>query len=203
MRRTALAILPGLLLAGCFSSSAPDVKAWSVDPVPVEQQPTRAMEGGGPLYCATRLGSVVVNAPYDRPQFVVRRPDGTVAFDHYNVFASDPSTLLRASAQSGLSADGRLGHVVGQSSVLSSDAQVEIQVKDLSIDCREAGRRVACAAVSVDVVKVGRGPRALASTGEGRAAVDALDGNYSRAFSQAFSKALDAAVVDALGPRKK
>ena len=203
MRRILLAFLPLFLLAGCFSSNPPEVKAWTVDPVVPDGVPTRPMEGGGPAFGATRLGGVVVNAPYDRPQFVVRKADGTVAFDHYNVFAATPSSLLRAPTQSGLAADGRLGHILNQSSVASSDAQVEVQVKDLSVDCRETGRRAASAAVSVDIIRMGRGPRAVACSGEGSAAVDAQDGNYSRAFSQAFSKALDAAVNDALDSRKK
>ena len=203
MRQMACVVLPALLLAGCFSSSAPDVKAWSIGAEPPNPSQTRPMEGGGALYGSSRLGSVVVNAPYDRPQFTVRKADGSNATDHYNVFSATPSSLLRAAAQAGLGADGRLGHVVHQSSVLTTDAQVEILVKDLSLDCREPGRRAACAAVSLDVIKVGHGPRTLASSGEGSAVVDAQDGDYGRAFSRAFSKALDAALFDALGPHRK
>lgn len=203
MRRSLLAFLPLFLLAGCFSSEPADVRAWTVDPLPSEGMAAHPVEAESRMFGATRLGGVVVNAPYDRAQFVVRKQDGTVAFDHYNVFAAAPSSLLRVPAQSGLNADGRLGHVVNQASAVTSDAQVEVLVKDLSIDCREAGRRAASAAVSVDVVRTGRGPRVVAYSGEGSCSVDAQDGNYSRAFTQAFSKALDAAVNDALGPRKK
>ena len=203
MRGICYAILPLALLAGCLSSSDPEVKAWTVDPVPSGPAPTRPMEGAGMLFGASRLGSLVVDTPCDRTQFLVRKADGSVAHDHYNVFAAAPSAILRAPAQSGLAADGRLGHVVGQASAVSSDAQVEIRVKDLSLDCREAGRRMASAAVSVDVVKVGRGPRTVAYSGEGRAVADTQDGNYSQAFSQAFSKALEAAVSDALDARRK
>lgn len=196
-------VLPLALLSGCFSSKAPEVRSWTVEPLPSDREPTRPMEGEGPRFTATRLGSVVVNAPCDRTQFVVRKSDGTVAFDHYNVFAAAPSSLLRAPAQSGLDTDGRLGHIVNQASVVSSDAQVEVVVKDLSVDCREPGRRLASASVSVDVVKMGRGPRTVAFSGSGSATVDAQDGNYSRAFSQVFSKALGAAVNDALAPARK
>lgn len=201
MCRMICAVLPLVLLSGCFTTSSPEVNTWSVDPQPPRSGPTRSMEGPGPLFTATRLGSVVVNAPYDRTQFVVRRADGTVAYDHHNVFAAPPSSLLRASAQQGLSGDGRLGHVVNQASVVSSDAQVEVLVKDLSLDCRETGRRLASASVSVDVVKTGHGPRSVAYSGTGSATVDAQDGNYTRAFSQVFSEALDAAVNNALPPR--
>ena len=206
MKWNGCVVLPVLLLAGCINFSsppAPDVKTWPVEPAETGSEPVRPMEGEGLLFSATRLGGIVVNAPYDRTQFTVKRADGTVAFDHYNVFAAAPSTLLRATAQNRLAADGRLGRVVNQASVVTSDAQIEVVVKDLSIDCREAGHRAASAAVAIDVVKFGRGPRTVAYSGEGSAAVDAQDGNYSRAFSQAFSQALDAAVIDALGPRKK
>ena len=205
MKKSFCAVLSALFLSGCFSlsSPAPDVKAWSVEPVSTGGEPTRPIEGGSLLFGATRLGGIVVNAPYDKTQFAVRRADGTLAFDYYNVFAAPPSSLLRASAQNRLAADGRLGHVVNQASVVTSDAQAEVVVKDLSLDCREPGRRAASAAVSVDFVRMGHGPRTVVYSGEGSAAVDAQDGNYSQAFSQAFSRALDAAVTDALGPRKK
>lgn len=200
MRHLLHAMLPSLLfLVGCLSTDAPDVKAWTVDSVPVQDAPVHPMEGEVPLFGATRVGSVVVNAPYDRPQFVLHRADGTVAFDHYNVFAAPPSALLRAPVQNYLRTDGRLGHVVNQGSVVSSDAQVEVQVKDLSLDSRESGQLAACAAVSVDFVRTAHGPRTVAFSGNGSAAVDAQDKNFSRAFSQAFSKALDSAVQEALG----
>lgn len=195
--------LPLALLAGCFSTSVPETKAWSVEPMPSRSEGLRSMEGPGPLFTATRLGSVVVNAPCDRTQFLVRRADGTVAYDHRNVFAAPPSSLLRASVQNELNGDGRLGHVVNQASVVSSDAQIEVLVKDLSLDCREAGRRLACASVSVDVVNTGRGPRTIAYSGTGSATADAQDGNYSRAFSQVVSEALGAAMDNALPPRRK
>lgn len=192
-----------LLLAGCLSSDAPDVKTWTVEAPAPDADAVRPMEGDAQLFSATRLGSIVVDAPFDRTQFVVRKPDGSVAIDHYNVFASSPSSLLRAPARGRLEANGRLGRVVGQGSVVSSDAQVEVVVKDLSIDCRTEGRRDARAAVNVDVVNTGRGPRALAFSGRGDASVDAQDGNYSQAFSQAFRQAFDAAMADALKNSEK
>ncbi len=178
------------------------MKHWPVEPSQAAPAAAVQMEGGSVLFGTSRLGALAVDPLFDRQQFVVRKADGTVAFDYYNVFAAPPSSLLRASAQSGLQSNGHLGRIVGPSSAASVDAQVELRVKDLSLDCTEAGRRLASAAVSVDVVKMGRGPREIALTGEGRAAVDAQDGNYSRAFSQAFSKALDAAVSEALGTRR-
>lgn len=196
-------VLPLALLAGCQSAQQ---KRWTVEPVSSAEAPSRPMEGGDQqLFSATRVGSVVVAAPYDNPQFQVRRADGTDAADPYNVFSASPSALLRSPVQSYLRADGRLGHVVPQGSVVSTDAQVEVQVRRLSLDCRQAGERTACADISVDFVRTGRGPRTVAysGTGSARVEVDAQDRNYSRAFSEAFYKALDTAVNDALPPRRK
>ena len=188
-------ILTAVLLAGCtgcFSSSTPDSRAWLVAPR-TDLQQTAAPEGGS-AFSATRLGAVTVSAPYDRAPFVVRRADGSVAFDAYNVFASAPALLLRAPMRSRLQADGRFGHVVSSSSTASADAQVEVTVTDLSLDCRDSSKRTARAAVSLDVVKSGRGPRDVALVGSGSGEADASAGDYSAAFSAAF----DAAVAEAL-----
>ena len=137
----------------------------------------------------TRIGTVVVNAPFDRTPFVVRRADGSVAFDAYNEFASAPSALLRAPVHKMLASDGRFGHVVSPSSAASADASVEVLVTDLSLDCREDGKRKACAAVCVDVVKTGRGPRTVALSADGASEADATSGDFSAAFSKAFNEA--------------
>lgn len=145
---------------------------------------------GASAFAATRLGAIVVCAPYDHQPFVVRRTDGSVALDAYNIFASAPASLLRASVKSRLEADGRFGHVVSSASSAATDAQVEVTVTDLSLDCREDGRRVARAALSIDVVKTGRGPRDVAFTGAGVGEADAQSGDYTAAFSSAFDTAL-------------
>ena len=90
--------------------------------------------------------------------------------------------------------DSRFNCVVQQSSVASVDSQVEVQVTDLSLDCRTAGRRVARAAVTLDVVKTGRGPRVVAFEGTGTGEADASDGNYTRAFSEAVDTAVGGAL---------
>lgn len=181
--------------AGCLSSTAPETRAWTLDVAPDLLPAVPSAEGAAkPAFGTTRVGAVAVDAPYDKPPFVVRRADGSVAFDHYNVFASSPASLLRAPVRRRLGADGRFGSVVGLSSVAWADAQVEVQVVDLSLDCRTPGRRRARAAVALDVVKAGRGPRTVVLQGAGTGAADAADGDYAQAFSQA----VDAALAEAL-----
>lgn len=187
-------VLLAWLVGGCLSSEAPSSKAWTVETSVGGADTAPAVEGGAPAFGTTRVGTISVDAPYDKPPFVVRRADGSVAFDHYNVFASAPASLLRAPVRSRLSSDSRFNCVVQQSSVATVDTQVEAQVTDLSLDCRTAGRRVARASVMLDVVKTGRGPRVVVFEGAGAGEADAADGNYTRAFSEA----VDAAVGGAL-----
>jgi ABC-type uncharacterized transport system auxiliary subunit len=178
------------LCAGCFTSGKPTPKSWTVEPRDSDVEAKTVAEGGGSAFVATRVGTISVSAPFDRSLFVVRRSDGSVAFDAYNEFASAPAALLRAPVRAQLAKDGRFGHVVSPSSVANADAAVEVLVTDLSIDCRKPGERKARAAVSVDVLKTGRGPRAVALSGDGAAEADAASGDYSAAFSAAFNEAL-------------
>ncbi|MGN0853865.1 MAG: ABC-type transport auxiliary lipoprotein family protein [Kiritimatiellia bacterium] len=184
-----------LFCAGCsmFSGPPPQPKAWTVSP---DVGPTvqSAAEGARPAFPATRLGTVTVNAPYDRMPLVVRRPDGSVAQDPMNVFAASPASLLRAPVKSHLAADGRFGHVVGSSSVAGADATVETTVTDFSLDCTQPGVRKARVSLDLDVVKTGRGPRTVALKGAGAGEADAAKGNYSEAFSTAFSSAFQEAL---------
>ena len=179
-----------LLCAGCFSSSTPAPKAWMVaptsDPPPAVPQPG--------AFSTTRQGTVAVSAPFDSTSFIVRRADGSVVRDPYNVFAAPPSALLRGAVRARLEADGRFGRVVPQSSSASADVQVEALVGDLSIDCSDPSSRTARAAVSLDVIRVGRGGRDVILSGEGAGSADASKGDYSAAFTQAFDAALVAAL---------
>ena len=187
-------LFPAVLLlafcAGCFTSGKPTPKSWTVEPSAAASADTSLEKKSPPAFATTRIGTVVVSAPFDRPSFVVRREDGSVAFDAYNEFAAAPSALLRAPVRAQLATDGRFGHVVPQSSTVSADASVEVLVTDLSLDCRESGKRTARAAVSVDVVKTGRGARTVALSADGASAADASSGDFSTAFSKAFNEAL-------------
>lgn len=192
MRCGTLLVCGSLLgVVGCMTSSPP-VRSWTIESNGPATAP--AVEGRAPAFPATRLGSVVVDAPFDRPSMAVRRSDGTLAFDARNEFAATPAALLRAPVKAQLTADGRFGHVVGNTSLAGTDAAVETTVTDLSLDCREAGRRTARVAVNLDVIKTGRGPRRVELSGSGTGTADAAAGDYGEAFSAAF----DAAFKDAL-----
>ena len=179
-----------LFCVGCLSSSTPVPKTWIV--APTSDLPPAVPQPGA--FSTTRQGSVTVNAPFDSTSFIVRRADGSVARDPYNVFAAPPSALLRGAVRARLEADGRFGRVVPQSSSASADVQVEALVTDLSIDCSEQSVRTARAAVSLDVLRSGRGGRDVILSGDGIGSADASQGDYSAAFTQAFDAALAAAL---------
>lgn len=183
----ALAAAVVVSCAGCFSSAPPPATAWTVDAAPVSGLPPAEPK---PVFAATRLGGVSVLPPYDQPSFAVRRADGSIAFDPANRFAAQPAALLKGPLMAGLSADGRFGHVVSQTSVVNSDAIVEVVFPELSLDCRDAGSRKARASVTVNVVKGGRSQRDIALSGSGAGEADASDGNYSAAFSAAVNTAV-------------
>lgn len=186
----ASAVLLVATCAGCFSS-VPQTRSWTVTAVPSAVRPAAATPAS---FAATRLGSVSVLAPGDARGLVVRRADGSLARDPYNVFLAAPAVLLRAPALALVTADGRFGHVLDASSSASVDAVLEFTVTDLSLDCA-AKPRAASVAVAVTVVRADRGPRTVVLAGTGSARADASAGDYSAAFSRAFSDAARAALA--------
>lgn len=193
-----------LLCAGCLSSSVTPPRKWTVDPEYADPSAVRR-----PLkYPVARQGSITVMSPCDSVSFAVRRADGSVAQDPYNVFISPPSSLLRAAVRARLEADGRFGRVMPQSSSASADVQVEVLVRDLSLDCKDPERRASRAAVSIDVLRVDRGSRAVILSGDGdsrdgKSADDVgvvKNGDYTAAFSQAFNVALTRALDNLKAP---
>ena len=190
MTGRAVAVAALLLCAGCLSSSVDPPNTWTVSPT--DAKPPAVPPPGA--FSVTRQGAVTVTAPFDSTSFIVRRADGSVARDPYNVFVSPPSALLRTAVRARLEADGRFGRIVPQSSSASADVQVEVLVRDLSLDCTDAERRESRAAVSVDVLRTGRGVRTVILSGDGSGTGDAKGGDYSAAFSQAFDAALDSAL---------
>ena len=197
-RTPAIAAL--FLCAGCLSSSVSPPKAWTVNPEYAKPSVApRAVE-----YSVARQGAVTVMPPCDSVSFVVRRKDGSIAHDPYNVFISPPSSLLRAAVRARLEADGRFGRVMPQSSVASADVLVEVLVRDLSLDCTVPDRCMAHAAVSIDVLRADRGARTVILSGDGDSRDDKTDGDvgvvkngdYTAAFSQAFDAALAKALAN-------
>ena len=178
-----VAVLPALLFSGCLTFAPPPPKSWMV---------TAARNSNAELAAGrvARLGSVTVAAPYDRPALAVRRTDGSIAFDAYNVFASPPSALLRAPLAALLEDYGRFGRVISSSSTARAHSTLEVVVTDLSLDCREKGSRIARVSISVAVVE----NREIRMFLDGSGSADAASGDYSAAFSEAFANAVSDAL---------
>ena len=194
------ALASTLALAGCLSVGGPEPKCWTIS-ADSESAPFNP-EGAPSEFPVTRLGQVFVLAPYDVRTMCVLRSDGSVAFDAYNLFAAQPSMLMRGAVLSALEHDGRFGAVVNTTSTVAAAAAVEILVTELSLDCRNDGQRVARVSLKVDVVAQRGGVRDISRSGRGSGTADAADGNYSAAFTAAVTSAMRAALVDMSGGKK-
>ena len=177
------------LAAGCLVSAPPQPKSWVV---------TAPRKTTADLNVAkvARLGSLSVAAPYDKPALAVKRKDGSIAFDAYNVFATTPSSLLRAPLATLLEGGGRFGRILPSSSTARTGTTVEAVVNDLSLDCREEGRRIARVSLSLAVVE----NREVKDFLDGEGEADVADGDYSAAFSAAFEKAVSTAMAGTSQP---
>ena len=180
-----LTTLPLFALAGCLIAHPPEAAEWTVESAAA---PVAAAK---PKYGLVRVSFVAVRAPYDTRRIAVARPDGSLAFDAFNVFASPPSQLLKGPVVDALAASGRFKAVVGPSSSAAADCLVEVTVNRLRLDFREEGKRLAEAAVSLTLLDSSRN---IAAYAQGDASADTADGN----FSAAFSRALDSALAKAL-----
>ena len=182
-----------ILVAGCLTSAPPQPKSWVVS---AQRKPSSEVS----VSRTARLGSLSVAAPYDKPALAVRRPDGSVAFDAYNVFATSPSALLRAPLSALLEDDGRFGRILSAVSTARSDSTLEAVVTDLSLDCREEDKRLARVALSLAVIE----NREVKMFLDGEGSADAASGDYSAAFSEAFARAVSTALAAApkLEPRR-
>lgn len=110
-----------------------------------------------------KVSEISVAAPYDGQRFVVLRPDGSVAFDGLNVFSARPVQLVDAA-------------------VCIDYASPTLFVRRLALDCTRKGERIA-------VVDLWLGEDPVTSL-QASGASDAADGNYTRAFSEAFVNAV-------------
>ncbi len=177
------------LVSGCLVSAPPQPKSWVVS---APRKPSLEVN----VTKVARLGSLSVAAPYDKPAMAVRRKDGSLAFDAFNVFATSPSSLLRAPLAALLSENGRFGRILPSSSTARTGTTVETVVNDLSLDCREEGRRIARVSLSLAVVE----NREVKEFLDGEGEADVADGDYSAAFSAAFEKAVSTAMAGASLP---
>ena len=176
-------IISALVFSGCLTSAPPPPKSWIVSA-------SRKSNSELMIDKVARLGSITVAAPYDKSALAVKRADGSLAFDAYNVFASSPSALLRAPLAALLEDDGRFGRVLSSVSTARSSSTLEAVVTDLSLDCTVENRRTAKVSISIAVIE----NREIKMFLDGSGSADAASGDYSAAFSEAFSQA----VFDAL-----
>lgn len=176
-----------MALTGCFSVKQLQVSNWTFA---LPEEGVALAET--PSFGEARLAYVVVRSPYDSRNFVVRRKDGSVAFDPCNQFASAPAMLVKGSALDVLRRTGVFRGV--QPSVTTADVPdvLELVVDNLSLDCSQPSQRQAV--VELTLVRVRN--RQVAAAGRGSARVDAASGDYSAAFGKAFSEALRQAVPD-------
>ena len=185
----ASAMAMAVLAGGCLVSAPPQPKSWIVS---AQRKPAYEVN----VSKAARLGSLSVAAPYDRPALAVRRADGSIAFDAYNVFATSPSALLRAPLATLLEDGGSFGRILPSSSMARTGTTVEAVVNDLSLDCREEGRRTANVSITIAVME----NREVKNFLDGEGSADASSGDYSAAFSEAFAKAVSAALASVPSP---
>ena len=179
--RACLFILPLTLLTGCLTASITPVSYWVVKRANVQALSTTQKYG------AVRVSQVSVRSPYDSRQLVVRRPDGSLAFDAYNQFAALPSQVFKAPVISALSDSGLCKVAVDASSSARVDHIAEVVVTDLAIV--SSGDNQLSASVAV-LIRMLDAKRDVVSVSIGSGEVPVRDGLYTDAFSEAFSSAV-------------
>ena len=180
----AVVLMPAML-AGCLVTTPTECSDWNVECTDAAMH--LAVK---PRFGVARLVLVEVRAPYSEREIAVLRADGSIAFDPYNAYAAAPVQLLKGAAMESLERSGLFSAVVGASSSVDADVEVEVAVSRLALDCREDGSRRAVASLSVRLVR-SHGIVAYA-TGSGSADASGRD------FSAALSSAVTAAFSEAL-----
>ncbi len=165
------AILGAFLLSGCLGPGPQPPAYWTMESAEAHlESTTRA-----PI----RLGLVKVRVPYDGMRLAVLRADGSLAFDPCNSFAARPEDLV-----GGVAAD-----MFASGRAAPGGGVVDVTATRIALDCRTEGRRIATVEL-VATLREGRGESRTVRLVKGAAAIDADDGNYTRAFSQALVQAL-------------
>ena len=177
-------LLMAVALSGCFTERPAEVHDWAVEFC------GQTKSAAKPKFGVVRVSQVTVRAPYDARGFQVLRADGSLAQDPYNRFAASPSQLLKGPVLDAFEAAGVFEGVVGQGSAAAVSSVAEVSVSRFALDCRTNGVRMAEVALTVLVLDRDRKIAALVR-GDGKA--DAADGDYAKAFSEAFSAAINSA----------
>ena len=186
--KSLLFVLP--LLSGCLTAKTPDVSTWTIEYAAAPSVATATPAEGSPRG-NVRIAQVAVRAPYDVKALAVMRSNGSLAFDPYNQFAALPATLLKSAVQDAFLAHGTFRTAVPASSQLTTELSAETTVTRLALDCRTSGTRFATVELTVLLLK----DRAAFASARGAGRAEALDGDYTRAFSEAFSQAVSSALA--------
>lgn len=167
-------------------SAAPKAPAnWTIEPRAASVFSAAAAKWG-----TVRLASVSVRAPYDGQRLAVLRADGSIAFDAFNTFAAAPAALLRGAARDIAEGSGLFTRVVPATSSAAAPHSLEIGVTRLALDCRTEGARRAMCEITVLLLS----GRDIVGAARGVGEMPAGAGNYSEAFSAAFTAALSEAL---------
>lgn len=172
------------VVSGCFTARPLDVRDWTVEFHGHSKTATK------PKFGVARVSQVSVRAPYEVRSLQVMRADGSLAQDPYNKFAAAPSQLLKGPVVDALMASGSFDDVVGPASSAAVSVVAEVTVSRIALDCRKDGPRRALVELSVLVLDR---DRSIASRVRGDGTADAADGDYAKAFSDAFSAAIESA----------
>lgn len=172
------------LLTGCLTATVPDVSYWTVT------SPEASVPAATNRFGAVRVSQVLVRAPYDSRSLVIRRSDGSLAFDPYNQFAALPSQLFKAPVIAAFSRSGLCTVAVDASSSVRTDSLAEAVVTDLALTTTSGALK---ANVAVLIRMLDR-QRALVTVASGVGEADVTGGSYTDAFSAAFGTAIQKAL---------
>lgn len=181
---------------GCFSSAPRMPALWTV-----EYRPQGGGEAGAGDKSAAgageslqiRISRVDVRAPFDGERLAVMRADGSIAKDPLNSFAAPPASLLRWAAVDAIGAmwklrgNGAAAAVIDRLSSASADYSIELTVARLALDCR--GGKPPKASIALSAILMDG--RKIVCKASGEAQADAVSGDYTAAFSQAFAAAME------------
>ena len=173
-------------LAGCLGGRPPEPRRWNIQALEAGEE----VAAKSPIWDVVRVARLEVAAPYDGLRLAVRRADGSLAFDSRNVFAASPSTLLRVPTRDILLRSGKCRAVTSANSPVKATVGLEIVVDTLALDCRKENECSAEVSLSVTLVE----GRELVRTVKSAASVAVqkdFTASFSRAYSEALSKALD------------
>lgn len=182
VRTFAWLVLPAL--AGCLSSPPPAPANWTIEWARPE---TAATTAPAELSLGTvKVSGVDVRAPYNGQRLAVLRADGSVAFDPYNSFAAPPAALLKGAAVDVIESTGVFSRVLASASSARGVYSVELTVTRLALDCRTPDASAASVALKLTLLN----GRDAVGTSSGEASAPVSDGNFTKAFSSAFTTAL-------------